>query len=84
MRISINLTEKENEYIANCPELDINCYGENRNQAVHRLQQVIQFYIQSARDLGLDVERFNEISIEGKKTEPINISTLPLISESIN
>ncbi len=84
MHISINLTEKENEYIANCPELDINCYGENRKQAVRRIQQVIEFYIQSARDLGLDVERFNEVSIEGEKTKPIHNNLLVPISEAIN
>ena len=84
MRISINLIEKENVYIANCPELDINCYGENKRQAVRRIQQVIEFYIQSAKDLGLDVEEFNEVSVEGRKINTDSNSALTPASDAIN
>jgi hypothetical protein len=37
MKISVKLIEHENEFIANCPELDINCYGGNRNDAIRRI-----------------------------------------------
>lgn len=84
MRISIKLTEKENEYIANCPELDINCYGNNRNEAVRRIQQVIEFYVQSAKELGLDVEQFNEMAVDGEVLQPFRQQTLPAMTESIN
>ncbi len=84
MRISIKLTEKENEYIANCPELDINCYGNNRKQAVRRIQQVIEFYVQSAKELGLDVEQFNEVAVDGESLQPFRQQTLQAMTESIN
>ena len=84
MRINIKLTEKENEFIANCPELDINCYGTNRKEAVRRIQQVIEFYVQSARELGLDVENFNEVAVDGDIPRPFSQQHLAMMPESIN
>ena len=66
MELSVKLFETEKEFIANCPELDINCYGSNKNEAIRRLKNVIQFYIKSAKELGLDIELFDEIVIDGK------------------
>lgn len=66
MKISIKLIEHQNEIIANCPELDINCYGSDKDEAIRRIKRVIHFYINSARELGLDVEKLSEISIEGE------------------
>ncbi len=66
MKVSINIIEQGNEFIANCPELDINCYGQNKNEAVRRIQNVIRFYVDSARELGLEIEDLNEIKIEGE------------------
>ncbi len=65
MNISINLINTGTEFIANCPELDINCYGSNKDEAMQRIQKVIAFYIESAKELGLDINPLKEISIDG-------------------
>lgn len=65
MNISINLINTGTEFIANCPELDINCYGSDKDEAMQRIQKVIAFYIESAKELGLDINPLKEISING-------------------
>ena len=67
-----------------CPELDVNCYGFDRNEAIRRLKNVLQFYIDSAQEFGLEVERFEAISIDGELNHgPVLAETLPA-SKSIN
>ncbi len=84
MKLSIKLMEIEKEVIASCPELDVNCYGVNRGEAIRRLKNVLQFYIDSAQEFGLEVERFEAISIDGELSHgPILTETLPA-SKSIN
>ena len=70
MKITVNLIKMDDEFIANCPELDINCYGSNKSEALKRIQSVIYFYIDSAKELGLDVENLQEILIDGESTKP--------------
>jgi predicted RNase H-like HicB family nuclease len=65
MNISIKLINNGSEFIANCPELDINCYGADKNEAMQRIRKVIAFYIESARELGLDINPLKNISIDG-------------------
>ncbi len=65
MKLSVNIIELDNEYIANCPELDINCYGVDKSEAVRRIVNVLQFYIDSAKELGIDVESIDDIKIDG-------------------
>ena len=65
MKLSIRIIELENECIASCPELEINCYGADRDDAVRRIRNVLQFYISSAQELGFDVEEFDAMVIEG-------------------
>jgi hypothetical protein len=84
MRISVKLIEHENEIIANCPELDINCYGSSRIEAIRRIKTVINFYIDSAKELGLDVENLKEIHIDGEKNEELNLQSANPLSETIN
>ncbi len=67
MNISIKLINNGEEFIANCPELDINCYGSDKNEAVRRLKDVIYFYINSAKELGIDINPLKDISIEGNE-----------------
>lgn len=67
MNISIKVIDNGSEYIANCPELDINCYGSDRNEAIRRIKEVIYFYISSAKEMGLDVLPLKELSLEGTK-----------------
>lgn len=66
MNISINLLKSENEFIANCPELEINCYGKNKIEAVRRIKNVLEFYMHSAKELGLDIENIESFTIDGQ------------------
>jgi hypothetical protein len=66
MKLSIKILQSHDEIIANCPELDINCYGSDRDEAVRRIRKVIDFYVDSAKELGLDVDSFSDISVEGE------------------
>jgi len=84
MKISIRLIENNNEFIATCPELDINCYGSDRIEAVRRIKNVIHFYINSARELGLDVETLNEIMLEGDSFPLTLEQSFNQSSETIN
>jgi len=68
MKLSAELIKSEKEYIARCPELDINCYGTNKDEAIRRLRNVIQFYIDSAKELGLPVEGLVALSFDGETT----------------
>ena len=85
MKISIKLIELDNEYIANCPELDINCYAHSRDEAIKRIVNVLKFYIDSAKELGLQIESFDLLSIEGIISDKIVLNDLYYISsDSIN
>ena len=64
MKITVNLIQQKNEFIAVCPELDINCYGRDKSDAIKKINNVIMFYIQSAKEMGFDVNELNEIFIE--------------------
>jgi hypothetical protein len=65
MKLSVQVIELDRECIANCPELEINCYGADRDDAIRRIQNVLQFYISSAQELGFDVESFDSMEIDG-------------------
>jgi predicted RNase H-like HicB family nuclease len=84
MKISVNLIKHDNEFIANCPELDINCFGSNKNEALKRIKNVIYFYVESARDLGLDVENLHEIMIDGESRIPLGNESLHTMPDTIN
>jgi predicted RNase H-like HicB family nuclease len=84
MKISVKLIENENEIIANCPELDINCYGSSKKEAVRRIKSVIHFYIESARELGLDVENLKEIAVEGDRKVNLEEATFSSSTDIIN
>ena len=84
MKISVKLIKNNDEIIANCPELDINCYGSDRDEAVRRIKSVIDFYINSAKELGLDVESLNEIVIDGDKNDFSTIDSSYEANETIN
>lgn len=84
MKISINLQENNNEFIAICPELEINCYGTNKNEAIRRIKNVLQFYIHSAKELGLDVEKVESLTVEGKKVNISSNTSISYIPHSLN
>ncbi len=76
MNISIKLIDNGSEYIANCPELDINCYGSDKNEALRRIRAVISFYINSAKELGITINPLKDISFEGVEVNLLTSQTL--------
>ena len=72
MKLSIRLMQADDEYIATCPELEINCYGADRNDAVRRIKNVLQFYLSSAQELGFDVETLETMVIDGDTHMPLS------------
>ena len=84
MKISVKLLEKNNEFIATCPELDINCYAGNENDAIRRMQDVINFYIESAQKFGLNVESMTELIVDGKKQKELSPAKFHAVPETIN
>ncbi|MBN2400893.1 MAG: hypothetical protein JXN64_00695 [Spirochaetes bacterium] len=82
MKLSAELIKSEKEYIARCPELDINCYGCDKNEAVRRLRSVIRFYISSAKELGLEINELTAIYLNGETEHENHID--PNRSSSVN
>jgi predicted RNase H-like HicB family nuclease len=82
MKLSAELIKSEREYIARCPELDINCYGYDKNEAIRRLRSVIRFYIASAKELGLEIDELAAISLNGVKDHESQIDSTS--SNSVN
>lgn len=48
--------DKENRYIASCPKLEVYSYGHTLDNAVSRLEKVVAFYVESAKELGVSLE----------------------------
>ena len=72
MSLSIQVRQKDDEYIANCPELEIFCYGKDESQARKRIKKVIQFYAETAQELGydLDLSHLTLLKEEVRKQSP--------------
>ncbi len=57
MDIHIQVWKKgDDEYVANCPELEIFCYGKDELEARARIKKVIEFYAETASDLGYKID----------------------------
>lgn len=56
MDLTIKIWQKENEYVAGCPELDIYTYGQDHKEARERLIKVILFYAETATDMGYKID----------------------------
>jgi hypothetical protein len=84
MKLSIKIIQNNDEIIANCPELDINCYGSDKHEAISRIKKVITFYVDSAKELGLDVEPLNEITIDGEFNQPLHDKSDSVRPHTIN
>jgi hypothetical protein len=82
MKISAQLIKSDTNYIARCPELDINCYGANKREALKRLRNVIQFYIDSAKELGMEIDGIVAVSINGEPND--ELVNPPVYSTAIN
>ncbi|MEW5767740.1 MAG: type II toxin-antitoxin system HicB family antitoxin [bacterium] len=48
--------DKDETYIASCPKLEVYSYGHTLDKAVARLKEVVNFYMESARELGVSLE----------------------------
>ena len=83
MKISVNLFENKEQFVASCPELEINCYGDSKDEATRRIKEVLSFYLKSAEELGLEVEKFENISIEGNEF-PFLPNQYGVISKALN
>ena len=56
MDLTIKVWQKEDEYVAGCPEIDIYTYGHTREKARERLIKVILFYAETATDMGYNID----------------------------
>lgn len=83
MNITIKLIDNGSEYIANCPELDINCYGSDKDEALRRIKAVINFYINSAKELGISINPLNDVFFDGSNVSFFSTQTFQ-ISNLIN
>lgn len=48
--------DKDDTYIASCPKLEVYSYGRTFDKAVARLKEVVNFYMESAKELGVSLE----------------------------
>lgn len=79
---------KDNTFIATCPKLNIYTYGKTLEKAISRLKEVINFYIESADELGMTLEELCNSSkmsnLFYKKEEYTDIKTFPKRKSQIN
>lgn len=57
MDLSIRVWQKDGEYVASCPELEIFTYGDSHDRATKRLKKVILFYAETASQLGYEIDK---------------------------
>ena len=72
MSFSIEVAKKgKNRFIASCPELNLEMAAETREGAVRRMEKVLIFYLNSAKEMGIESELLNftaNLSKRAKKT----------------
>lgn len=75
MYFSVDVFEKDPDtYMARCPELDVCSYGGSLEEAVERLKQIVNFYIESADEMGMTLE---ELGLAPPEEEaPPRVSTI--------
>lgn len=57
MYFSVEVYRKDTEtYIASCPELDVHSYGQTTESAIERLKRIVNFYLESAEEMGMTLE----------------------------
>lgn len=78
MNVSVHVRLEKNEVLASCPELGINCYGSSRLEAIDRMKSVISFYLISAREMGLEVEHLEGLSVDGRITPLMDLHNRPV------
>lgn len=58
--------EGNDSYVASCPKLDIFGCGKSIEEAVSRLKKIVNFYIESAEELGISLEELCDASKDAK------------------
>lgn len=80
MYFSVEVFRKDQDtYVASCPELDIYSYGRSLEAAVERLKRVVNFYLESADEMGVSLEELGLRHASEKESVP-RISSLDLKS----
>ncbi|MBU0567061.1 type II toxin-antitoxin system HicB family antitoxin [bacterium] len=64
--------DKDNTYVASCSKLDVYSQGETLNRAVNRLREIVNFYVESADELGLSLEELCGANVEVSSFERIS------------
>ncbi|MDI6786110.1 MAG: hypothetical protein QMD92_05305 [bacterium] len=63
MELVVEVFKEGNEsYIASCPKLDIYGCGKSIEEAVSRLKKIVNFYVESAEELGISLEELCDAS----------------------
>jgi len=72
MYFSIEVYKKgKKTYVASCPELNLEMSADTREQAVSRMEKVLLFYLNSAKEIGIEPELFELASRSYKKTKKL-------------
>lgn len=72
---------EDNSFIATCPKLNIYSYGKTLDKAITRLREVVNFYLESADELGVTLEelcsssKMSSLSYKKEKEGFIDIKT---------
>ena len=68
MYFSIEVHKKgRKNYVAACPELNLEMSAATREQAVKRMEKVLLFYLNSAKEMGIEPELLEFASRKYKK-----------------
>lgn len=76
MEVQIELDQEKDVFRASCPSLDIHCFGLSQGQALVRLKLVMQFYMETARERGLEIDvdshsvDWEKVSADTRAPEP--------------
>lgn len=66
MKFNIEILNENESFIATCPELEINCFADSKDNAMRRIKEVIKFYLESAKEMGFEVSTGDSFLIDGE------------------
>ena len=56
--------EGDTSYIVSCPRLEIYSYGKTVDKAIHRMKEIVKYYVESAEQLNISLENACGVSAE--------------------
>ncbi len=72
MYFSIEVYKKDRKtYVAACPELNLETSASTREQAVSRMEKVLLFYLNSAKEIGIDPDTLEAVSRSYKRNKEL-------------